>query len=72
MRYKKKKILQMAFSIYDRDGHRTITAEELELVMKSMGQQPEESEVQEIIKEVDIDGNIRNVESVEEPSMLPK
>ena len=59
----------MAFSIYDRDGHGTITAEELELVMKSMGQQPE---VQEIIKEVDIDGNIRNIESVEEPSMLPK
>ena len=46
----------MAFSIYDRDGHGTITAEELGSVMKSLGQHPEESELQEIINEVDIDG----------------
>ena len=46
-----------AFSIFDKDGDGTITIHELSTVLQSLGQNPTEEELEEIIREVDIDGN---------------
>ncbi|XP_074657402.1 uncharacterized protein LOC141910271 isoform X1 [Tubulanus polymorphus] len=46
-----------AFSIFDKDGDGTITTRELGTVMRSLGQDPSESELQDMINDVDIDGN---------------
>ena len=41
-----------AFSIFDRDGDGTITNKELSVVMRSLGQNPSEAELQDMINEV--------------------
>ena len=41
-----------AFSLFDRDGDGTIDADELGTVMRSMGHQPTEEEVEDMIREV--------------------
>ena len=46
-----------AFALFDKDGDGTITTKELGTVMKSLGQNPSEEELQEMVDEVDIDGN---------------
>jgi len=46
-----------AFSLFDKDGDGTITTQELGTVMKSLGQNPCESDLQDMINEVDVDGN---------------
>lgn len=46
-----------AFSLFDKNGDGTITSNELAVVMKSLGQKTTESELQDMINEVDIDGN---------------
>ena len=45
-----------AFTMFDKDGDGTISTKELGVVMRSLGQNPTEQELQEIINEVDIDG----------------
>ena len=45
-----------AFAMFDKDGDGCITTKELGVVMRSLGQNPTEQELQEIINEVDADG----------------
>ena len=46
-----------AFSLFDKDGDGCITVQELGIVMRSLGQQPTEAELLEMINEVDADGD---------------
>jgi len=47
---------QEAFSLFDKDGDGTITTKELGTVMRSLGQNPTQAELQDMINEVDADG----------------
>uniref|UniRef100_A0A1B0G2V8 EF-hand domain-containing protein n=1 Tax=Glossina morsitans morsitans TaxID=37546 RepID=A0A1B0G2V8_GLOMM len=49
-----------AFSLFDKDGDGTITTKELGTVMRSLGQNPTEAELQDMINEVDADGKWKN------------
>ncbi|EKM51108.1 uncharacterized protein PHACADRAFT_263081 [Phanerochaete carnosa HHB-10118-sp] len=46
-----------AFSLFDKDSDGTITTKELGTVMRSLGQNPIEAELQDMLNEVDEDGN---------------
>jgi calmodulin len=46
-----------AFQIFDKDGDGTITTKELGTVMRSLGQNPSDEDLQEMIEEVDEDKN---------------
>ncbi len=48
--------LKQAFAFYDRNGDGVISAKELTKVMRSMGLNPTENEIVEIMAELDIDG----------------
>ncbi|XP_058105407.1 calmodulin-1-like [Magnolia sinica] len=48
---------QEAFCLFDKDGDGCITIEELATVIRSLGQDPTEEELQDMINEVDVDGN---------------
>lgn len=45
-----------AFSLFDKDGDGTISVKELGTAMRSLGQNPTEQEIKEMINEVDTDG----------------
>lgn len=44
-----------AFSLFDKDSDGKITTKELGVVMRSLGQNPSESELSDMINEVDVD-----------------
>ena len=44
--------------MFDKDGDGTITTKELGTVMRSLGQNPTEEELHEMINEVDVDGEL--------------
>ncbi|XP_045498108.1 calmodulin-A-like isoform X2 [Colias croceus] len=46
-----------AFMLFDKDEDGTITIAELGVVMRSLGQRPTETELRDMVKEVDQDGN---------------
>lgn len=46
-----------AFSLFDKDGDGQITSKEIMAVMKNLGQDPSEEELEEMVREVDVDGN---------------
>ena len=45
-----------AFRIFDKDGDGTISTKELGTVLRSLGQNPTEAELQDMITEVDANG----------------
>ena len=49
--------LREAFLLFDKNGDGTITTVELGTAMRSLGQNPTKEELQEMINEVDEDGN---------------
>ncbi|KAI9295191.1 calmodulin [Neoconidiobolus thromboides FSU 785] len=46
-----------AFNLFDKDGDGCITVKELGTVMRSLGQNPTEAELQALVDEIDADGN---------------
>lgn len=49
--------LREAFEIFDRDQDGYLTIKELAEIMRNLGNAPSEGEIQDMIAEVDIDGN---------------
>ncbi|ELU01786.1 hypothetical protein CAPTEDRAFT_222210 [Capitella teleta] len=68
--YKREKYRE-AFRLFDADGDGTITVDELEVVMKSLGHTPSRTELENMIGEVDGDGN-GQIEFAEFVDMMEK
>ena len=49
--------LFQAFNVFDKDGNGRITAPELKLAMMNLGENLNDEEVEEMIREADLDGN---------------
>ena len=50
-------MLKEAFSHFDKDGDGTITTKELSSVLRAIGEEPTEAELQAMINKVDADRN---------------
>jgi len=46
-----------AFKLFDKNGDGVISSDEVGAVMRSLGQNPTETDIQDFIREVDMDGN---------------
>lgn len=44
------------FNLFDKDGDGTISTNELAMVMRSLGQNPSDAELESMLKDVDEDG----------------
>ena len=49
--------LKAAFEVFDKDGNGTISAEELRTLMKSIGEDLTDQDIDEMVKEADKDGD---------------
>ncbi|XP_072034244.1 neo-calmodulin-like [Amphiura filiformis] len=49
--------LKEAFEMFDKNGDNCISSKELGIVLRTLGQNPTEDELQNMVDEVDIDGN---------------
>jgi calmodulin len=49
--------MRMAFQVFDRDNNGSISSDELRLVMKQLGENLTDQEVDEMLQEADKDGN---------------
>ncbi|KAJ6459310.1 calmodulin 2-like protein [Mycena sanguinolenta] len=49
--------IRQAFAVFDKDGNGTISMTELQQVMRSLGEKLSDREVEEMIREADIDGD---------------
>lgn len=49
--------IKEAFQLFDKDGSGYISSKELGMVMRSLGQNPTEQELMDMINEVDVDGS---------------
>ena len=49
--------IKEAFEIFDRDGNGVIAVDEFTLMMQTLGAQLNDEEVNEIIREIDLDGD---------------
>ena len=48
--------IKEAFQLFDKDGSGYISTKELGMVMRSLGQNPTEQELMDMVNEVDVDG----------------
>ena len=48
--------IKEAFQLFDKDGSGVISTKELGMVMRSLGQNPTEQELMDMVNEVDVDG----------------
>merc|ERR1719244_1385024 len=60
-----------AFSIFDQNGNGSITSGELAQVMRTLGQNPTEEEITEMVLQIDADGN-DNIEFEEFLAMMER
>ncbi|KAF7377611.1 Calmodulin-like protein [Mycena sanguinolenta] len=49
--------IRQAFAVFDKDGNGTISVTELQQVMRSLGEKLTDREVEEMIREADVDGD---------------
>ncbi|KAM9584806.1 neo-calmodulin-like [Trichechus inunguis] len=64
--------IKEAFSLFDEDGDGTITTKELGTVMRSLGQNSTEAELQDMINEVDTDDSNDTVDFLEFLTVMPR
>lgn len=51
------KEMKEAFALFDKNGDGKISAKELGTVMRSLGQNPTDADIQDLVKKADTDGN---------------